>query len=217
MRTAPTLRTAAGAPRRAALLRAGLALCGAMVLTVLALFMDEQAPARTAVPSAPTAAIGAGIVPEPAQPPPAVLVQAQMPVAVAVPSAASAADDAPAADAATTSEPVREAGADDTSHALVEPLAAPLAAAPLAPGVLLPTDALRPAGDGYQLQLGVFGDAGNALVLYERLSAAGFEARIQSRVVLGPFPDRRAAEQAQAALRRSGEPAGILLPPRAKR
>lgn len=209
MRAVPTLRGEAGAVRRAALLRAGLALCGAMALTVLALFMDEQAPARTAVTPAPTADIGTGLVPDPAQ------LQVRTPVAM--PLAAAGADDASVADAATASGGVQEADAASTPQAVDDGAGAPRAAAPVPPGVLLPAEALRPPGEGYQLQLGVFGDAANALVLYERLSAAGFEARIQSRVVLGPFPDRRAAEQAQATLRRGGEPAGILLPPRAKR
>ncbi len=209
MRAVSTLRGEAGAARRAALWRAGLALCGAMVLTVLALLMDEQAPARTAVAPVQTADIGTGLVPDPAQ------LQVRTPVAM--PSAAAGADGASMADAATLSEPVKEVEAASTPQAVDDGAAAARGAAAVPPGVLLPAAALRPAGDGFQLQLGVFGDAANALVLYERLAAAGFEARIQSRVVLGPFPDRRAAEQAQAALRRGGEPAGILLPPRAKR
>lgn len=209
MRAVPALRGEAGAARRAALLRAGLALCGAMVLTVLALIMDEQAPARTAEAPAPTADIGSGLVPDP--------VQLQVHTSAATPSAAADADDASVTDDTPSSEPVQEADAASTPQAAGNGEGAPRAVAPVPSGVLLPADALSPAGDGFQLQLGVFGDAANALVLYERLSAAGFEARIQSRVVLGPFPDRRAAEQAQAALRRSGEPAGILLPPRTKR
>lgn len=187
------LRREVGAPRRAALWRAGLALCAAMALTVLALFMDERAPAPTVPSSAPTAAIGVGLVPDP------------MPLTVQVPDAGVATPPVGAPAARTAPADIDDAAA--SSVALASPVQ----------GVLLPHDALRPAGEGYQLQLGVFADAANALVLYERLSAAGFEARIQSRVVLGPFPDRRAAEQAQADLRRTGEPAGILLPPRGKR
>lgn len=80
-------------------------------------------------------------------------------------------------------------------------------------GVVLPQAALRPGGPGYRIQLGVFGDAGNALKLYEQVAAEGYEAHIQSRVTVGPFADRAAAEKAREALRRSGLGAGVLMPP----
>ena len=72
---------------------------------------------------------------------------------------------------------------------------------------------LRSTPAGVMLQLGVFGDADNAARLQQRLAAAGFEATLQSRVVLGPFPDRAAAEAAQRRLDAGKQPSGILLPP----
>ncbi|MDX9884227.1 SPOR domain-containing protein [Thauera sp.] len=80
-------------------------------------------------------------------------------------------------------------------------------------GVVLPQAALRPGGPGYRIQLGVFGDAGNALKLYEQLAAQGYEGHIQSRVLVGPFADRAAAEKARQALRQAGVGQGVLLPP----
>lgn len=68
---------------------------------------------------------------------------------------------------------------------------------------------------GHVLQLGVFGAQQNAERRRDELVRAGFGARIESRVVLGPYPDRAAAEQAQEKLRASGLDAGIVVPPRA--
>jgi DedD protein len=70
----------------------------------------------------------------------------------------------------------------------------------------------KPAGP--VLQLGVFGAQDNAERLREELARQGFPARVESRVVLGPFPDRAAAEAAQAALKRAGQGGGIVVPPR---
>ena len=81
------------------------------------------------------------------------------------------------------------------------------------PGLVLPQAALRPRGPGYRIQLGVFGDAGNALKLYEQVAALGYEGHIQSRVMVGPFADRAAAEKARQALRRAGVGQGVLVPP----
>lgn len=92
----------------------------------------------------------------------------------------------------------------------------PLASAPLPPvpsGVLLPEAAVAASGPGHRIQLGVFGDAANAVSVYERAVAAGYEARIQSRVVVGPFADKVAAERAQRKLREAGLGAGVIVPP----
>jgi Sporulation related domain. len=80
-------------------------------------------------------------------------------------------------------------------------------------GVVLPQAALRPGGPGYRIQLGVFGDAGNALKLYEQVAAQGYAGHIQSRVIVGPFADRAQAEKARQALRRAGVGQGVLVPP----
>lgn len=72
----------------------------------------------------------------------------------------------------------------------------------------------RPAPvDGYRIQLGVFADPANALALQQRLAGNGLPAGVQSRVVLGPFPDQQTARKAQAALRAAGIEEGMLVPP----
>ncbi|MHB1373957.1 MAG: SPOR domain-containing protein, partial [Thauera sp.] len=81
------------------------------------------------------------------------------------------------------------------------------------PGVLLPEASAAALGPGHRVQLGVFGDAANALAVYERAVEAGYDARIQSRVVVGPFADKAAAERAQRKLREAGLGAGVILPP----
>ena len=60
-------------------------------------------------------------------------------------------------------------------------------------------------------------DPANAAAYQRELAAKGLPATIQSRVVLGPFADRAAAEKAQAALRKAGQDAGMLLPPARKK
>ncbi|MBL8437813.1 MAG: SPOR domain-containing protein [Zoogloeaceae bacterium] len=70
------------------------------------------------------------------------------------------------------------------------------------------------AGHGYQIQLGVFGTLENAQALQAALAAEGIPARVESRVVVGPFEDRTAAKAAQARLRKAGHGAGVLVPPR---
>ncbi|THF60232.1 SPOR domain-containing protein [Pseudothauera rhizosphaerae] len=67
---------------------------------------------------------------------------------------------------------------------------------------------------GYAVQLGVFGAWDEAERLRDELTRAGSPARIENRVVLGPFPDRAVAEAAQAGLKRAGRSAGIVVPPR---
>lgn len=74
--------------------------------------------------------------------------------------------------------------------------------------------AIVEAPSGHVLQLGVFGAQANAERLRDELARGGFPARIESRVVLGPYPDRAAAEAAQAALKRAGQGGGIVVPPR---
>ncbi len=68
--------------------------------------------------------------------------------------------------------------------------------------------------DGYMLQLGVFGNPANANALQAELARRGLPARIESRVVLGPYPDRAAVETAQADLHREGRPESFIVPPR---
>lgn len=82
--------------------------------------------------------------------------------------------------------------------------------APVAPEPIVLVS--KPSGP--VLQLGVFGAQDNAERLRDELARKGFPARVESRVVLGPFPDRAAAEAAQAELKRAGQGGGIVVPPR---
>ncbi len=77
-----------------------------------------------------------------------------------------------------------------------------------------PAPAVPTVADGYMLQLGVFGNPANANTLQAELVRRGLPARIESRVVLGPYPDRIAAETAQTDLRREGRSESIIVPPR---
>lgn len=191
MNLPPGLRGEAGALRRRALRRAGLALAGAVVLGVLLLAYGERQPRPSAVASA------LPVAPDPER--------LQTPVA----------DTKVVPDETSGLGAVVERLVDSPAQVQADASTAIAPAVPVA-GVLLPLAAVQPGGEGIYLQLGVFGDVSNALAVYERLAEAGMEARIQSRVVVGPFADRRAAERAQAALRKAGEPEGILVPPRSR-
>ena len=71
----------------------------------------------------------------------------------------------------------------------------------------------RAAADGaYYLPLGAFPTAEQAEVLRARLSAAGVPSHLETRVLVGPFADRRDALAAQARLREKGFTPGELLP-----
>lgn len=71
-----------------------------------------------------------------------------------------------------------------------------------------------PPGNGYMVQLGVFTDTENAATLLLELAAAGHPAYLQSRVVLGPYPNKAAAQQAQDKIRRERKLDGMIVPPR---
>lgn len=71
-----------------------------------------------------------------------------------------------------------------------------------------------PGGPGYLIQLGVFSSPDNAEALLSRLQAQGIPAHLESRVVLGPFPTKLAAQAAQVRLRKAGESAGLVVPPK---
>lgn len=218
-------------PRRQALIRSGVALAAALALGVLGLVAGERrappgdageggrgrehatplassAQALPAVPpQAPTeVASPPGVAPPvlavaaPASPPPQSLSTPVGGQVVAPPQAVSVA--------------ARADGASTGGVTAASP--APVAGArpdPAVDGIVLPQAALRPRGPGYRIQLGVFGDAGNALKLYEQVAAQGYEGHIQSRVMVGPFADRAAAEKARQALRRAGVAQGVLVPP----
>lgn len=187
------------APRRLALARAAAALAGAMAVVLLALSVGEGPAPATSAARAPEQRARAPVLP-PALIPDTVAAVAQPRSEPAILSA----------DAGLAASSPRLAGA---------PAAGPLsaAAAPTtvarAPGVLIPPAAAAAVGAGYLVQLGVFADPANALKLYEQAAAVGQPARIQSRVVLGPFADRPAAERARKALQAAGARPGVVIAP----
>jgi cell division septation protein DedD len=99
--------------------------------------------------------------------------------------------------------------------AVTAPPAAKAPAAPAAPAA--PSTPAAPAAPaegqaGYALQVGVFATPAQAAALQARLSAEGIPSRLETRVVVGPFADRRDALAAQARLRDKGFSAGELIP-----
>lgn len=68
------------------------------------------------------------------------------------------------------------------------------------------------AGQGrFLLQLGVFSTPENAQALYEDLRQRGIPARLETRVVAGPFADKAAAEAARRKLLSAGLSKGIVV------
>ncbi|MCB1887667.1 MAG: SPOR domain-containing protein, partial [Rhodocyclaceae bacterium] len=64
---------------------------------------------------------------------------------------------------------------------------------------------------GFLVQLGVFGVSGNAEALFAELKKQGVPARLETRVVAGPFPNRKSAEAARERLARAGLAKGIVV------
>jgi DedD protein len=65
----------------------------------------------------------------------------------------------------------------------------------------------------YVVQAGVFTSPANARTLQQRLAKAGIRAKVETRVQLGPYKDRREAEQALAKLKKLGVSA-VMVPAR---
>lgn len=65
----------------------------------------------------------------------------------------------------------------------------------------------------YLVQAGVFTSAANARSLQQRLAKAGIRAKMETRVQLGPYKDRREAEQALTKLKKLGVNA-VMVPAR---
>ncbi|MDD3353422.1 SPOR domain-containing protein [Zoogloea sp.] len=63
----------------------------------------------------------------------------------------------------------------------------------------------------YALQFGHFSSFQAAEEVRARLAQAGMPARVEARVVVGPFADRIQAEQAQSRLKEKGLDAGALI------
>ena len=224
---------AARQPRREALLRSGVALATAVMLGVLGLLAGErnaertgaaEAGARNGEQAAPPAERAQFSPPSQTQPSASAASPSgapQLAPAVAAPALAPSSSaesrSAPVGGQIVASQPAGSARAE--AGAVAGTTAAPPDPVPSArpdmavDGVVLPQAALRPGGPGYRIQLGVFGDAGNALKLYEQVAAQGYAGHIQSRVMVGPFADRAQAEKARQALRRAGVGQGVLVPP----
>ena len=64
----------------------------------------------------------------------------------------------------------------------------------------------------YMVQAGVFTSPDNARSLQQRLAKAGIRAKVETRVQLGPYKDRREAEQTLTKLKRLGISA-VMVPP----
>jgi DedD protein len=147
---------------------------------------------------------------ERAVPVPPAAVPAIAPVETAPPSPAPTMMDRPPP-VSEAPPPAAAAGAPPAVEVPPPPSAATVPS-PSAPSVALPPAV--PLGDGYLIQLGVFGAQANAESLRAELAARGLPAHIESRVVLGPFSSREAAEAAQVRLRRDGKAEGLIVPPR---
>lgn len=100
----------------------------------------------------------------------------------------------------------------------------PALAAPSAPRQALPagnaavaaapaaSPARSEAARPYVLEFGVFTSVSHAEALRVRLAQVGIPSQLETRVVVGPFADRKEALAAQARLREKGIDPGTLLP-----
>ncbi|MCB1930006.1 MAG: SPOR domain-containing protein [Rhodocyclaceae bacterium] len=81
------------------------------------------------------------------------------------------------------------------------------------PREIPPADPVQaaPASGRLLLQLGVFGVERNANALLERVRRLGVPARLEARVVAGPFSDRAALDAARSALRKAGLAEAIVV------
>jgi DedD protein len=215
--------------RKTYLLRAGVA---ALASAVLALWLlsdkqasepDREAPAMSAAPndSAPSVPAASPTEPESAVPPASATDDANVPPAVeGHPAAEAGVGEVPAAGSAAPSDTAAPPPAAAAVPAAPSaPPAAEQSAAPTVPATKGDRtagagEAAPPPGRGYMVQLGVFAAPTNAQRLRDELVAQGYPAHMQSRVVMGPFPDRQAAEAAHAKVRSEHRIDGVIVPPR---
>lgn len=189
----------------AALLRAGIAVAAALALMVAVLLMDDARPPEASPPAGP----------QPAATPPADVVGPQ----TAVPAARTEAPKAEVVQGEADRTPGPSPAVQAVPEAPVPPAMPKAPAPPSAHAAALAALANQPAApmkDGYLLQLGVFGNPVNAGALQTELAAKGLPARVESRVVLGPFPDRKSLEAAQRRLKREQGRDAVVVPPRNK-
>lgn len=183
-------------PRRTALKRAAIAITVALalLLAVLLFWESDQPPPSVAVmdaapaqPATPAQEVGT-LVPMPG---------AEMASEPAETPAPATEENAPAQESASVPE---VSGTAQQTAATQDP---PKPAEPPPKPVSLT--------DGYFVQLGVFNSTDNAGKLLENVSSAGMSAHLQTRVVVGPFRNKREAEAARKRLKDIAE--GTVLPP----
>ncbi|BAL26528.1 SPOR domain-containing protein [Azoarcus sp. KH32C] len=160
---------------------------------------SSTAPPAAPVPSAEAAAAAS------AAPAPVVTTPAQ-PASPAVSSSPAAAAQAPA---------VQTALAPPAPAAQVAPVQPPVCEPAPQDANCTGTKRFPPAppGNGFMVEVGTFTDAEKAETLRRELARHGQSAYLQSRVLLGPFPDRKSAQQAEEKIRRERKLGGMILPP----
>ena len=207
-------------PRWTALKRAGVAVAAALVLLLAVLWFGESGqPPRSVVEYANDAPAQQPSMPGP-----------QLDTVVPMPDLATTDDPAEtpvpaktpalmAADAADTPLPAVPTLESQTVTPLV---AAKASEAPVKPskasnGPTKPPKVVnapvKPVSlqNGYFVQLGVFDDTDNTDRVFDNAVALGLPAYIQSRVMVGPFRNKREAEAARDRLKNIAE--GVVLPP----
>jgi cell division protein FtsN len=156
---------------------------------------EPDAAAQTDV-----AADKAGQTPEPAKP--SSTVAEEKGQAPGETSIVRGGEGAASAGATSMPEPRKVRDAPSKPGRMPTPAKSPGAEAPEAP---------VPLQDGYFVQLGVFDDTDKSRKVVENASALGLPVHIQSRVVVGPFRNKREAEAARSRLKGVAE--GTILPP----
>jgi len=98
------------------------------------------------------------------------------------------------------------------SNEVVAPALPPEAGAPSrrAAGKVHMQGTAAVAAKGYLVQVSVFNSPANAQALQKQLQRAGIQARLETRVQLGPFKDKRGAEKALARARKLGIDAVLI-------
>lgn len=208
-----------------------VALAAGLIVVLLAGLAVYDRMTRVAAPE--TAGPAAQLPPTspPAAPPPApAQAPAESPPAETPPAAAALQEEAPSEPEMARAPEVappgqRRAEAPEPRHGAPRLVLGGEAPAPTpSPGAAVapaPTEAAAQAeslvatsGKGYLIQMGVFATSKNAEALRARLEELGVPARLESRVVAGPFPDQAAARAAQARLRAAGQNPGLIVAPR---
>jgi DedD protein len=202
--------------------RAGLAVTLALALLIGVLWFGDGEPPRPpppksaiASPSQPATLVpqaDAPALPEadiPAQTDTTTVTEpADIPAPVAektgVPSTPSSLDTGAIPDTTTPSSPTK------TATSPKKTVNAPESPKKAANAIPKPTSLT----DGYFVQLGVFDDTENTYKVFDNVAELGLSAHIQSRVMVGPFRNKREAEAARNRLKGIAE--GTVLPPQAK-